>query len=148
VNESPKPYEIILMVSGAVLLIFSFLSWFEIGRDDYTAWSGGLLPLATLAPICGVVVAVHVAINRFGSGNLATSVGGFTWVQIHLVLALYAVLIMLGYLITEKFEADSEVGLWFCLLGAIGLVVGAVMEQQEEGAIGGGGGSPAPPQSF
>jgi len=148
-NQQLKPYQLIIMISGAVMLIFSFLEWF--GSDDvdkdWTAWSGGLLPLATLATIIGVVMAVQVAVNAFGSGGLPDRVAGFTWTQVHLVLAVYATIIMVGYLITTApFEADRGIGLWFSLLGAIGLLVGAIMMRQDEvGPAAPAGGAP---QSF
>lgn len=211
-NESPKPSEIILMISGVLLFIVSFFSWVslsldgdaqeevddareqleeaieaaeESGDDDFVddleeqldsiegvdggwnAWGGspegsdgfpGLFPIATLAALFGLGVAVVVALKRFSSTSLSETIAGFTWSQIYLVVAGYAALVTLSFLILDKsfgqgssdgISAGAGIGLWLALLASAGLVAGAVMHAKEVVGPGPGPGpGAAPPQSF
>jgi hypothetical protein len=131
-RQSPTPAEITIMAAGAVMLIFSFLHFLL----DTSAWGSGLFPIATLLPLYGVVMALQIALTKFGGVTLPESVLGFTWEQVHLALGSMAGLMALGWLLTDL--GDKQIGMWFEILGAIALVVGAVMLQRERntGAIG------------
>jgi hypothetical protein len=124
-NKQPTPGEIIIMAAGAVMLIFSFFDF----AGSTSAWGSGLFPVATLIAIYGIVMAVQVAVTTFAKVDLPDRVAGFTWEQVHLVLGVFALLMALGWLISGV--PDKGIGLWFLLLGSIGLVVGAVMLQRE-----------------
>ncbi len=156
------------MGSGAVMLLFSFFSWFSFQEPDggdttaiSSAWGGDLRPLATIIPLIGLLLAVLVAVRRFTGANLPDSVLGLSWERVYLALGSLALLTAIGFFIMDKvpdlsfqgvqfsFSVDPSIGFWFNLLGAIGLVVGGVLAMQDEGSVGGGAPGPAaPPQAF
>jgi hypothetical protein len=148
VDRQVKPSDIVLMASGAVALIFSFLPWFDLpeGVSDYTAWSTDItFPLATYIPLVGLIVGGQVALTRFANVNLPDNVLGFTWTQIHLMLSLFAVLLAIGWLIVDPFDGHKGIGLWISIVASIGLMVGAVMEHTEgERAVAPGTAPPTP----
>ncbi len=76
--------EIVITAAGALMLIFSFLDF----SAKQTIWQKPWFPLATLMPLYGVIMAVQIAITRFGNVKLGARVAGFTWEQIHLALGL------------------------------------------------------------
>jgi hypothetical protein len=149
VDKQVKPADIVIMASGAVAIIFSFFTWFDAPGYSINAWSTDLtFPLATYIPLVGLVLGGHVALSRFANVNFPGQILGFTWTQIHLVLAIFAGLLALGFLIINPLGSDIDkgIGLWLSLLAAIGLIVGAVLEHVEgESAIVPGS---APPQPF
>src|SRR5262245_13578486 len=79
-KSTPTPGEIVIMASGAVGLIFSFLHFYQspsivvagrsVGGGGISAWSSGLFPVATLIPISLVVMAAVVALTRFANVSL------------------------------------------------------------------------------
>jgi sulfite exporter TauE/SafE len=131
-RQSPTPGELTIMIAGAVMIIFSFLHF----AGDRSAWGSGLFPIATLLPLYGLVMALHIALTKFASVDLPATVLGFTWEQIHLALGAMAALMAFGWLATDY--GDKQIGAWFEILGGIALVVGAVLLQRERhtGAIG------------
>jgi hypothetical protein len=148
VDRQVKPSDIVIMASGAVALIFSFLPWFKAPEglgDDLTAWSTDLtFPLATYIPLIGVILGGQVALTKFANVNFPERILGFAWAQIHLVLAIFAGLLALGWLIVDP-GPDKGIGLWISILAAIGLVVGSVLEYVEgERAVAPGTAPPTP----
>ncbi|MDQ1475757.1 MAG: hypothetical protein QOE62_986 [Actinomycetota bacterium] len=131
-RQPPTPGEITIMVAGAVMIVFSFLHF----AADRSAWGNHLFPIATLLPIYGLVMALHIALTKFAAVKLPASVLGFTWEQVHLALGAMAALMALGWLVTDY--GNKQIGMWFEILGGFALVVGAVMLQRERntGAIG------------
>ena len=131
-RQSPTPGEITIMAAGLVMIIFSFLNF----AGDTSAWGEGAVPIATLLPLYGLVMALQIALTRFASVKLPESVLGFSWEQIHLALGAMAALMAIGWLLTDY--GDKQIGMWFQILGGIALVVGAVLLQRERntGAIG------------
>lgn len=130
-NKQPTPGEWAIIAGGAVMLIGSFLD----GVNETSAWGEGALPIVTLIPLYGVLMALQVALTKFGNVNLPDRVLGFTWNQIHLVLGIFAALMALFWLVASE---ESGAGLFLMLLGAAGACVGAFMIQRERatGAIG------------
>lgn len=148
--ESPRksvtPGEIVILASGAVALIFSFFPWLKASFGDETvnAWDSGLFPLATLIAIAGAIMAAQVLIDRVLGASLPRSLAEFTWDQIHVFLALLALLIAFCYLLVDKGNADFDIGFYVDLFAAIGLVVGAFMlrhERRAGPAVASGGGA-------
>jgi hypothetical protein len=131
-NKQPTPGEITIMVAGAVMLIASFLDF----AGSTSSWGSGAFPIITLIVIYGVLMALQIALSKYANVNLPDRVGSFTWEQVHLLLAVFALLMSLGWLISGI--NDKGIGLWLLLLGSIALVVGAVMLQRERntGALG------------
>lgn len=130
-QQSATPGEITIMAAGAVMIIFSFVSF----AGDRSAWGKGLFPIATLLPLYGLVMGLHIALTKFASLQLPRSVLGFTWEQVHLALGAMAALMAIGWLLTNA--DNKQIGMWFEILGGIALVVGAVLLQRERntGAI-------------
>lgn len=167
-DNNPRPYEWVIMASGAVMLLFSFFSWFTVDNfgdssSSSSAWGGDLRPLATIIPLIGLLLAVLVAVRRFTGANLPDSVLRLSWERVYVSLGALALLTTVGYFIMDKvpdltdpesgqtfhISVDPSIGFWFNLLGAIGLLVGGVLAMQEEGSVGGGAPGPAaPPQAF
>src|SRR5262249_18390910 len=79
-QQSPTPGELTIMAAGAVMIVFSFVSF----SNDRNAWAKGLFPIATLLPLYGLVMALQIALTKFAPLRLPRSVLGFTWEQIHL----------------------------------------------------------------
>ena len=131
-RQSPTPAEIVIMAAGAAMIVFSFADF----ASKTSAWGTGLFPIATLLPVYGLVMALHIALTKYASVNLPASVLGFTWEQVHLALGAMAGLMAIGWLVTDL--GDKQFGEWIEILGGIALVVGAVMLQRERntGAIG------------
>jgi hypothetical protein len=131
-NKQPTPGEITIMVAGAVMLIASFLDF----ASDTSSWGSGLFPIATLIAIYGVLMAAQIALAKYANVNLPDRVAGFTWEQVHLLLAVFALLMSLGWLISGISQKGA--GLWLLFLGSIALVAGAVMLQRDRntGALG------------
>jgi hypothetical protein len=129
VNSQPKPSEIIIMVAGLVAFISIFLTWLSFGDvQDYSGFGDFVFPFGTYIGLIGLVMGLQVALARFANVNFPDRVLGFTWPQIHLALAIFAGLLALGFLIQSlPAGIDKGIGQWLGILGAIGLVVGAVM---------------------
>lgn len=121
-----------IMVAGAVMIVFSFLDF--AGRTS--AWGSGLFPIATLLPVYGLLMGLHIALTKFASVKLPESIAGFTWEQLHLAIGAMAALMAIGWLVTDY--GDKKIGAWFEIFGGIALLVGAIMLQRERhtGAIG------------
>jgi hypothetical protein len=169
VNQNPRPSELIIMISGVALFIFSFLTWIEISdRGEsvgWNAWGGGdgadffsypgLFPIASISALLGLAAAVVIALRLFANVNLPERVVGFTWNQVHLVIAVFCALVTLSWVILDKSFGDDAggadvgagIGLWLSVIAAIGLVVGAVMLTKDDGAPAGNPNA-GPPQSF
>ena len=142
-----SPANIVILAGGAVMLIGSFLNFYTLSGLGHTysasAWSGanglGIFGIATVVILCGVVMAVQVAISAFASGmTLPDRLLGLTWDQLHLALGFQAALMMLAFLFRSKDPFSFGIGFWFMLLAAIALLVGAIMR------VTGAGSSPNP----
>ena len=131
-TSQPTTSELTIMIAGAVMLVASFLDF----AGDTSAWGQYLFPIATLLPLYGLIMAVQIALTKFGGVNLPDRLVGFTWEQVHLVLGIMAGLMAIAWLITDT--GDKQIGEWLEVLGGIALAVGAVMMQRERntGAIG------------
>jgi hypothetical protein len=140
VNNNLSVPQIIILAAGGVMLLGSFLDFF----NGTNAWGSGAFPIITLAALLGIAMAVVVALQAFANVNLPDRVLTLTWTQVHLVLAIYAALLMLSWLLLKyPSSVDRGAGFWLMLLGAIALVVGAFMMRNESPSTG-----PAPPTSF
>lgn len=135
-DNNPTPATWAILGGGVVVLIGSFLNFYEISAfgqsEGRSAWSGDLFFPVTIIPVlCGIAMALHVGLTTFASTELPERVLGMGWNQIHLALGAQATLMMLAFLIQDKGGLDIAIGFWLMLLGSIALVVGAVMRQRE-----------------
>jgi hypothetical protein len=119
------PGEWIIMGAGVVMLIASFLDF----AVKTSAWGSGFFPIATLSALYGILMGAQVAIVKFAGASFPERIAGFTWEQIHLALAVMALLMSIGWLISGI--PSKGIGLWLLLIGSIGLTVGAVLLQRE-----------------
>lgn len=142
-NQSKlSPANIVILASGAVMLVGSFLNFYTLsgfGSYSASAWSGangyGVFGIATVVVLCGVVMAAQVALTTFATGvTIPDKLLGLSWDQLHLALGFQAALMMLAFLIRDKGGLDFGVGFWLMLLSGIALLVGAIMRVTGAGA--------------
>jgi hypothetical protein len=119
------PGEWTIMGAGAVMLIASFLDF----ASSQNAWASGAFPIVTLIAFYGVLMGAQIAMVKFAGASLPERIAGFSWEQIHLALAVFTLLMSLGWLISGL--SHKGIGFWLLLLGSIGLVIGAAMLQRE-----------------
>lgn len=131
-NNKPTTAEIIILASGAVALVASFLAWYDLGSfgGSLSAWDSGLFPLATYVGILGGAMAVVIALEAFANVKLPAKILSFSWPQIHLADAVFCALIALGFLIQDA-GPDKGMGIMLSLLASAGLVAGAIMLDKE-----------------
>lgn len=147
--DNLKPQQIVLLASGAVLFLFSFLAFYSGGGESRNAWSGdiGLSPLSIFPSLLGLAVAGLVAAVAFGNVSLPDRVLTFTWPQVFFTAGFASFFIHFGFLIVgAPGGASLGIGFYFMLLASIGILVGAVMEiTQGDSTNGSAAGGPAQP---
>jgi len=126
--------EKIIVVSGVLLLVFSFFPWFGLGEGSHNAWDN---VLSLLAVLIGVVMVLQVVLANFTTVQLPAL--PVPWGQVHLGLGVLAlVLVLLQLLVGDKvnvvvaeIELDRKVGVILGLLAAIGLAAGGFLRSKE-----------------
>ena len=123
--------QLIIVVAGAVALVGSFLPWVDYHGFSVNAWDGDFFfPTFAWVGIFGGVMAAIILIRTFADVSMPSNILGFTWPQIHLILALFAALMSVSFLLGGDHRG---IGFWLSLLGSIGLVVGATRLRSESG---------------
>lgn len=156
-----SPGKLTTIIGAAVVFLFSFLPWVTYSRNfmgagtsySHSAWSSGLLPMATWAPIFALFAGAIVTIQAFKLADLPEKVLDFTLDQIVLTLSGFTLLVAFSYLIVDKQGGSVGFGLIFCLFGAIAMVAGYFMDQAGVGenpnagqpGYQAGSGAPPPP---
>ena len=141
--SKPSPGEITVMAGGAVALIASFLDFIGAGDAGANSWSSrAYFPLGWLIALFAVLVAVQVALARFASLRTEPKFAGLTWLQIDLMFAFFAVVLVVAWLVVDLFGADREIGYWGMAIGAIAVFVGTILMVRESTAA---PGTPPPP---
>ena len=130
-DKKLTPAEIVIVASGLALFIFSFFDYYKQDDFDYSVNAWDEFPLFTYAALFGLIAAVQLLATKLGNVQLPSQVLGFTWPQVHFVLAVFALLNMLGIFLAAEEGIDTGIGLIIGLLASIGMVVGAVLLQQE-----------------
>ena len=138
-NAKLTPANFVIMVSGAVIFIASFLNFFKpveifpgITVGGLSAWDRGLFIIATLPALLGLVMAGQVAISTFVRGvAMPSRFLGLTWAQFHLALAFQALVMMVAFLLQDIGRTQHGTGFWLMLIAAAGLFVGALMKRRE-----------------
>ena len=120
--ERPKATttDLMLMVAGAVMLVGSFLDF----SGDSNAWDRVALPIVTLIPIYGLMMAVPILLSRLIGLRLPDLVFGFTWAQLNVVLSFFATLMSVAWLIASD---DNGAGMWLMLVGSAIALDGALV---------------------
>lgn len=134
-DNQPTPGELVGIGAGVVLLIGSFLPFYSIDAsgfrsEDWNAWSNdlNLFPLATLAVLLGVATAARIAVARFASPPDAP---WMRWGDYDLVLGLLVTLTVVAYFFRDLGVPDLGIGAWLLLIGAVALLVSAVLRNRE-----------------
>src|SRR5689334_15794499 len=105
-RQTATPGEIIIMVAGAAMLVFSFFKF----AGTSTAWGSFYFPIASLLPIYCSIMAAQVALTTYGGVNLrGRRIVGYTSEQLLLVLGLLAALMSLAWLVTDV--PNKKIGL-------------------------------------
>lgn len=138
-NVKLSPANIVILAAGVVMLIGSFLDFYEVdgfgGSFGFNAWdSDAFFPVTFIPVLCGVAMALHVALTTFAKVQLPERVLGMGWNQIHIALGFQAAIMMIAFLIHDKGPLDIAIGFWLMLLAGIALLVGAVMREREPAA--------------
>jgi hypothetical protein len=150
VNKRLTLSDIVILVSGVVLLIASFLPWIDWGSRNLGPFAQQLQQLGLsldiptgkdnawdhfpgfLYPaIAGTLAAIYVVLTKLAGTRMGDNVAGFSWTQIHLLLGAWAVLSALAVALEDFSGADKSVGLWLSLGAAVGLLAGAVLRTGE-----------------
>jgi len=130
--SKPTPGEITVMAGGAVALIASFLDF--IGGNGYgsSSWSSNsLFPLGWLIALFSVLVAVQVALARFANMKTEPRIAELTWLQVDLLFAFFALVLVAAWLIVDIGSADRKIGYWGMAIGAIAVFVGVILMVRE-----------------
>jgi hypothetical protein len=136
-NSKLTPGNLVILVAGVVMLIASFLDFYQFEllgvSEGFSAWNSDvfLFGVATLIVLIGVIQAVQVALSAFANVSLPDRLLGLTWDQVHVALGFQATIMMVAFLVRDKSGLDFGIGFWLMLLAAIALLVGAVMRQRE-----------------
>ncbi len=146
-------------VSGVLLLIFSFLPWFDYELEgfegagsmrDTNGWDFFLFGI--IPAFIGLAMIALIAVSRFTTTEMP-KVGSLSWGQIHLILgAIAAVLVLLLLLIGDdenvlglEVDGDRQVGLYLALVAALGLVAGGLLKMRDPADTGAGPPAAPPP---
>lgn len=124
-----SPGKLTIIIGGLVVFLFSFFRWIGSGSYSVSAWSSGLLPVATWAPLFALAAAVLVALPAFAGMKLPEKVLDFTIDQLVMVCAVFSFLIVFGYAVTDKGGTSIGFGLVICLFGAIAQLAGVFMDR-------------------
>jgi hypothetical protein len=129
-TKAPNPAEITVLAGAGIVLIFSFLSFWEVSlgsfSDSTNAWGSGLFPLSTLIVVFAVVAGLLVGLELIGVG-VPDRIITFSRTQLLLVCGGYATLQSLAYLLVDRGGVDLGIGFYFMLIGSIAVLVGAIM---------------------
>lgn len=127
--------EKVIAASGMLLLVASFLTWFELetGVGDFArdGWDVGFV-FGPLPVLLGVVMVAHVATSSLAP-DLA--VPDLPWPKVHLGAGIAAAVLVVVKLVIGAdiagVELDRGIGIYVAALAAVGLAVGGVLHHQE-----------------
>ncbi|MGI9625140.1 MAG: hypothetical protein ACR2PK_20105 [Acidimicrobiales bacterium] len=125
-----RPGQIALMVGGALILISTFLTWFDFGRVTFNAYSGDLLGFTGIfLLVLSLVLLVGTGIRTFAPQvNMPDGILGFTPNEIGLFAGFASFLWGFSFLFSDAAETT---GALLCAIGGVVAVVGAVLEMRE-----------------
>ena len=134
-DNKPTTAELIILVSGAAVFVFSFFDMFE-GTKAWDIW-----PFLFVA-VFALVMAAVIALARFANVSLPANLAGLSWPTVHLMLGFYCAALMIAQLLEST--TGSKIGFWVMLIGSIGLLVGAFLLNQERSGVSRPGAGPGP----
>jgi hypothetical protein len=155
------PGEMIIGVSGVLLLIFSFFKWYGASgaaadaaealgiRTSSNGWQSPSAFLSVVAILIGVVMATHVIVTKLGGVDLPERIGSIGWGVFYLAGGVIAfVFVLIKWLSNTD---GTKFGIYAGLLCTAGLAVGGFMVAKDRGHLaeltGGGGGGSTPPSA-
>ncbi|MCZ7529315.1 MAG: hypothetical protein M5U31_02580 [Acidimicrobiia bacterium] len=149
INEI-KLGEKIIGVSGILLFLDSFLSWYSVdfGFGSYTrnGWQAPSSFLSILAILIGIAMVTLVILSNLTDVELPETLGPLTHPQLYTIGGgLAFVLVLIKWIGNTDYTAF---GLYIGLLCTAGLAAGGFMVMQgvgESGDAGSGGSTPPPP---
>jgi hypothetical protein len=143
-----------VMLGGALLVFLgTFFKWFKV--DDLGFGLGGssvngfhYFLQGTIPWLLAVAVAAAIIIRAFFPNvKLPDAVGSLNWGQLYLIATVLALVLIFTRIITvdgPSSVVDRGTGIFVAFLGAIAMVVGAVMKFQSKEELGGTAAGPGP----
>ena len=135
------PGEMVIAISGVVLLIFSFFKWYSIeftllGQTvgaSRNGWEGPSAFLSVVAILIGLVMAAHVIVNKLAGVEMPERLGSVGWGVFYLAGGVIAFL----FLIIKWLDNNDFVkfGFYISILASLGLAVGGFMTARERGDL-------------
>jgi hypothetical protein len=136
--------EKIIIIAGPLLLIDSFLPWYDvdtiIGSITRSGWESPGAIWSILAVLIGIVMAAQIAVARFTAAQMPALPEGVSWARVHLGLGIAAALFVVIKLVNES--SYLGFGFYIGIVLVAALVAGGFLMFQEEQRGGGGAGSP------
>lgn len=136
------PGEMIIAISGIVLLIFSFFDWYSVdvriaGQTVVSAsengWGRPDAFFSVVAILIGVVMAAHVLVDRLTGVDMPERLGKVGWGVIYLAGGVVAFLFLLiKYLGNTDFV---QFAFYLSIIATIGLAVGGFLVARERGHL-------------
>jgi hypothetical protein len=120
--------EILLALSGLLLLVSLFLPWYETAGEELSGWDalGVVDVLLALIALSAISVLVATAWMRVAAVPIALDALVTLMGLIGLVLMAFRVLSM------PDDATGREIGLWLALAGTLGIVVSATISMRDE----------------
>ena len=147
------PGEITTAVSGVLLLVVSFFTWYgfdlgPFGDVSQNAWQRPGAFWSIIAVLIGVVLAAHVIVEKIANVDLPERLGSVGGGVMHLAGGAIAFIFVIIKAASSD-GLDRKIGLWLGLLFSLGLLVGGYLMAKEAGELpqqlGGRGGATPPP---
>jgi hypothetical protein len=125
------------MGAGVALVIGSFLAVYSGRGESINAWEAPLFPLYLIPAILGLAMAAQIAVTTLASRGVPARIMGLETTSLHRIFALYAALVMIGFLIGDPGfdfvrDPDKGAGFWIMLIAALGLVAGTYMRENPQ----------------
>jgi len=128
--------------SAFVMLIFSFFPFYSVSSFGVSYhWSGwsnsySIFPLVPGMVAIALVIAILLAVERFGGLQLPEQLGPMPILGSELVVSGLLVITLLTYVIRDIGPADAGYGAWLLLMGAIGVFVGLILVVRDRASKG------------
>lgn len=138
-RTQPLPSELVMIASGAVMLIASFMPFYDVSARSWSVWSNAfmLFPLVALLVVFGAGLALAVALRCYAGMKLPARVGPFAWAQFEILLsALTAVTMVCAFFrgSSSLVESGRGLGAWLLLIASITLAVAALVTERRRSA--------------
>jgi len=124
-----RPSSILLVISGGLIAVSSFLAWQAVeavsGTVTSSAWDYGMLGLFQL--IVGVVIAVIGVLSLFGRSDALSNMNLLGLSPFQLAMALGLAVALWGFAL--NFEDGARIGTFFTWVGGVIAIAGGALGQ-------------------